>query len=133
MTFAPLHSNKPEYKYRRAKLRKNQTKAEQVLWQELRARKLGYKFRRQFQIGKYIVDFYCHKLRLVIELDGPIHAEQKEYDAHRQSWINAQGIVVIRHLNDEVLFDREAMMHHLIASIQKRAFSLSTRTPSNSP
>ncbi|EKD66921.1 MAG: hypothetical protein ACD_48C00676G0002 [uncultured bacterium] len=120
MTYAPLHSNDSSYIYRRKKLRKNSTKAEQVLWQEVRAKKLGYKFRRQFQIGIYIVDFYCKELNLVIELDGPIHAEQEAYDKKRQTWLETQGVLLVRYLNDEVLFDRDAVMQHLIGQIEKR-------------
>ncbi len=124
MTYSRLHSNTPEFGYVRSKLRNNATKAERVLWTELRARKCGYKFRRQYQVKKYIIVFYCHELRLGIELDGPIHAEQREYDAHRQEQIESQGVRVIRYLNDEVLFDREAVMSHLHREIEKRKLDL---------
>ncbi len=120
MKYQGYFKNKPEYSNRRTKLRRNQTKAEQVLWYELRAKRLGYKFRRQFQIGKYIVDFYCHELKLVIELDGPIHEYQQSYDTKRQTWLENQGYKVIRYLNDEVLFDREAVLMHLSSEITKR-------------
>ncbi len=120
MTYSPLHSNKKEYISRRTKLRRNQTKAEQVLWYELKTKRLGFKFRRQFQIGKYIVDFYCHELRLIIELDGPIHEHQQFYDKQRQVWLENQGYKVIRYLNDEVLFDRDAVLAHLCSEMTKR-------------
>ena len=120
MTYSPLHSNTYEYKNRRAKLRRNQTKAESILWQELRNKKLGYKFRRQFQLGLYVVDFYCRELRLVIELDGPIHQHKAEYDKYRENWLKQRGFFVLRYINDEVLFEREAMMRHLLKSIKNR-------------
>ncbi len=91
----------------RRRLRRRNTKAEYVLWQELRASKRDWKFRRQVGIGKFIVDFYCHELRLIIELDGPIHQYQKEYDRRRQSWLESRGYIVIRFLNDEILFERD--------------------------
>ena len=99
-------------KRRRRKLRKEQTKAEYVLWQELRSSKRKYKFKRQVSIGIYIVDFFCQGLRLVIELDGPIHDEkdQKIYDTKRQLYLEQQGNTVIRFSNDEVLFKREIVL-----------------------
>lgn len=93
-------------------LRKRQTKAEAVLWQALRNRKLGgKKFLRQqpiiFQLDGFkrffVADFYCHELKLVIEVDGGIHETQKEYDKLRTHIINALGIRVIRFKNDEVM------------------------------
>ncbi|MFA6427272.1 MAG: DUF559 domain-containing protein [Candidatus Magasanikbacteria bacterium] len=97
-------------KRRRKFLRSLPTKAEYVLWQELRRKLLGYKFRRQVSIGKFIVDFYCHELRLVIEVDGPIHEDQIEYDNQRQKFLESRGYIVIRFLNDEVLFDRDVVL-----------------------
>lgn len=109
---------KKEY---RRRLRRKNTKAEAVLWQELRASKRGVKFRRQVSIGPYIVDFYCHECRLVVELDGPIHEDEdwKEYDVRRQAWIESQGYIVIRFLNDEVLFEREDVLRQIDIMIQK--------------
>ncbi len=102
-----------ELKFKRRSLRRNNTKAECVLWQELRNKKVGYLFRRQVSIGRFIVDFYCHELRLIIEVDGPIHEEQKEYDTWRELHLRSQGYVVIRFLNDEVLFERETVLQCL--------------------
>ena len=59
------------------KLRQNSTKAETLLWNELRRHALGYKFRRQHPAWLYVVDFYCHSLRLVIEIDGGIHEDEE--------------------------------------------------------
>ncbi len=87
-------------------LRKRMTKAEIILWEELRQNKLGgLKFRRQHPISRFIADFYCHKLQLVIELDGGIHnnIEVRENDEIRQKEIESFGITIIRFSNDEVL------------------------------
>ncbi len=92
-------------------LRKNQTSSESILWQCLRNRKLsGYKFNRQHpikvnhdgKIGYYIADFYCHEKSLVIEVDGKIHENQKEYDEYRTFVINQLGIRVLRIENAEL-------------------------------
>lgn len=83
-------------------LRKNQTQAEQALWEILRARRFkGLKFRRQHQIGLYIVDFYCHSLKLVIELDGGYHqtVKQKAKDRIRDKTLKAEGFHVLRFSN----------------------------------
>ena len=84
-------------------LRKDQTSAEKKLWERLRDRRLGgYKFRRQYAIGRYIADFYCSEAKLVIEVDGPIHQEQREYDDYRENEIMLRDITVIRFTNDEI-------------------------------
>jgi len=90
-------------KLQRAKeLRRNMTPAEKTLWDELRANKLGVHFRRQQIIEGFIVDFYCHKASLVIEVDGDIHDLQREEDARREKALSELGLRVIRFRNDEV-------------------------------
>ena len=87
-------------------LKKVQTQAESLLWQELRNRNLsGFKFRRQHPIGKYIADFYCHEAKLIIEVDGKIHLDknQIEYDNNRTQDLEALGLRVIRFTNEEVI------------------------------
>jgi len=79
------------------------TPAEGDLWQEIRGGKLGgLKFRRQQVIGGYIADFYCDSIGLVIELDGPIHDEQIEYDQAREEAIELHGLRILRFSNDQV-------------------------------
>jgi very-short-patch-repair endonuclease len=92
-------------KVQRAKeLRQNMTGAEKVLWQVLRANRLnGLHFRRQQIIGGFIADFYCHAALLVIEIDGPIHDQQQEYDQARSEAIIAYGLDVVRFKNEEIL------------------------------
>ena len=89
-------------------LRKEQTTAEQFLWNCLRDRKLNnFKFRRQHNLGPYIADFYCHAARLCIELDGGIHEtpEQKERDQRRDQWLLENGFKQLRIQNDLMLND----------------------------
>ena len=84
-------------------LRKEHRWEENKVWQYLRDGKfLNLKFRRQHVIEGFIVDFYCHELKLVIEVDGPIHLRQKEYDRERQTIIGSKGYTFIRVTNKEV-------------------------------
>jgi very-short-patch-repair endonuclease len=90
-------------------LRKNQTVAENKMWQAFRNRQLsGYKFLRQhiLPLGEdsrfCIADFYCHEAKLAIEIDGGIHNEQKDYDEYRSELLMTKGIKVIRFSNQEV-------------------------------
>ena len=87
-------------------LRKRMTEAEEILWSKLRNKQLeGFKFRRQHPIWIFIADFYCHEVKLVVELDGGIHQknEAKEYDTNRTAEIEKFEIKVIRFKNEEVL------------------------------
>jgi very-short-patch-repair endonuclease len=93
-------------KLQRAKeLRQDMTPAEKILWQELRGNKLGVHFRRQQIIAGFIVDFYCHRAALVIEVDGDIHDLQKEEDVRREKVLKELGLKVVRFKNDEVILD----------------------------
>jgi len=84
-------------------LRKNQTKEENLLWYQF-LRRYPKQFRRQYIIGSYIVDFYCHKAKLVIELDGSQHysAQEMQYDALRTCYLDSLGIKVLRFSNLDV-------------------------------
>ena len=88
---------------RARELRHDMTAAETVLWQELRANKLGVHFRRQQIIAGFIVDFYCHKAALVVEVDGDIHDLQQEEDARREKALNDIGLRIVRFRNKEVM------------------------------
>ena len=94
-------------KSKRRHLRKNMTKAEIILWSELRRKQFQHKFRRQFGIGPYIVDFYCPKLKLVIELDGDVHymGDAPQRDKTRTEFLRTKGITVKRYTNSEVIYD----------------------------
>ena|SRR3989339_106500 len=95
--------NQPgEYlKRRRRSLRRQITDGEYSLWYWLRNNEFKHKFRRQVSIGSFIVDFYCHKLKLIIEVDGGIHNDQIEYDTRRETWLKSQGYNIIRVNNEE--------------------------------
>ena len=87
-------------------MRHTATDAEQFIWQLLRAKRfMNLKFRRQHVIESYIVDFYCHNIGLVIELDGSQHGTEdgKEYDAERTKFLEALGLTVLRYWNHDVL------------------------------
>jgi len=88
---------------RAKKMRSNQTKAESVLWEEIRNNLSGYKFRRQHIIDRFIVDFVCLSKKLIIEVDGDYHDFQKEEDDLRTDYLKLSGFNVIRFKNDEVL------------------------------
>jgi very-short-patch-repair endonuclease len=84
-------------------LRQNSTTSEKIIWQKLRNRQVGkFKFKRQYNIGKFIVDFYCDEIKLIIEIDGDVHAYQKEHDKKRQIFLENRGLKIIRYTNYEV-------------------------------
>ena len=102
-----LHNNANPSTYENAHyLRQVKTEAEEKLWQSLRNRKLmNLKFRRQHPFGNYVLDFYCHQIKLCIEADGGIHNEKdiKEYDIERTYILNENGITVLRFTNQEII------------------------------
>jgi very-short-patch-repair endonuclease len=99
-------------KLQRAKeLRRAMTPAEKRLWSALRRNQLdGFHFRRQQIIAGLIVDFYCHASGLVVEVDGPVHEEQAEYDAERSRILGARGLRVLRIRNEDVMRDIEGVL-----------------------
>ena len=101
--------------YRARELRSAMTPAEKILWQELRANKLGVHFRRQQVVEGFIVDFYCHKAGLVIELDGSIHEEetQRESDAERDKALNELGLQIVCFRNEDVLMDLSRVIRRI--------------------
>jgi 5-methyltetrahydrofolate--homocysteine methyltransferase len=105
-----------QYTSLRRKLRQQPTTAEAFLWFCLRNKKLlGYKFRRQHSIGRYVLDFFCARLMLGIEVDGVTHLDptKQEYDKTRQKWIEAQGVRVVRFTDHEILADPDAVLEKL--------------------
>jgi len=87
-------------------MRSHPVSLEKLFWSEVRNRKLsGYKFKRQFLIGPYIVDFVCLERRLVVELDGPFHTGRQSYDARRDAFLRAQGYSVLRFPNTYAAHD----------------------------
>jgi very-short-patch-repair endonuclease len=86
-------------------LRENMTIAEKLLWSRLNKCQLGVRFKAQHPIDIFIVDFYCHKYRLIIEVDGEIHLSQKEYDDGRTAELECFDLKIIRFTNEQVLTD----------------------------
>ena len=106
------------------RLRREQTEAESLLWQNLRAKRLGgAKFRRQHLIGDHIVDFCCLRSRLVIEIDGGQHTEDTENDAARTARLEARGFKVIRFWNDNVLRNLEGVLTSIQDALRERGFA----------
>ncbi len=102
--------------------RQNPTPAEEKLWQELRRESLlGYKFRRQHPVAGYIIDFYCPRLKLGIEVDGEVHKspEQKAYDEQRSEDLTRYGVRIIRFWNAEVINDMESVLKDIVDNIAR--------------
>ena len=108
-------------------LRKTMTHCESILWECIRNNKLGVKFRRQHPIEAFILDFYCHELKLGIEVDGSIHeyGDNQLYDAGRTIQLNEYEIRIIRFRNEEVLNDGDGVVGRIKDLIQY----LSTSSP----
>ena len=99
------------------RFRRLPTGAEELLWSKVRNYQLaGLKFRRQHRIGRFIVDFYCAELRLVVELEGRIHefADQRERDEIRFEELRLRGLCVLRVKNEEVLNDVEKVLEKIL-------------------
>ena len=103
---------------RARKLRSNPTDAERLLWRHLRLRQFaGYKFRRQRPIGPYFIDFVCLEKRVVVEVDGGQHGEQRSYDARRDAWLKNEGFRVLRFWDHEVLTQLESVKQVIWAEL----------------
>jgi acetylglutamate kinase len=111
-------------------LRNNMTLAEEILWKEIHINQWKAKFRRQHPIAIYIVDFYCHSLKLVIELDGSIHDtdEAKKNDEIREEYLKELGLRVIRFKNGEVYKEMDKVLNTISSVIND-----TTHTPHNTP
>jgi very-short-patch-repair endonuclease len=101
---------------RARELRKDDTKAEKTAWTLLKDRRLnGFKFRRQVPIEHFIVDFYCHELKLIIELDGDIHAETEQFkhDQERDERLRELGYTLVRFSNEVLFNDSDFFEEHI--------------------
>lgn len=119
MTF---HYNRNKDKEKRRILRKNMTEAEKELWNKIRNKKMmAFRFLRQYSIDGFIIDFYCPKLRLAIEVDGGIHLkkENKAYDFERQKIIELFNINFIRIKNEEIFYNLEFVINNIKSIIEK--------------
>lgn len=100
-------------KEKRRVLRNSPTDHEKLVWDRLKGKQLnGLKFRRQYSVGPYIIDFYCPEVKLAIEIDGAVHqvGDRPEYDAERQAYIERFGIRFVRFTNDAVERDIEGVL-----------------------
>ena len=125
----PRIYNLNSHKVIRKQLRNDPTPAEQLLWRYLKNDQLdGYRFRRQFGMGRYIVDFYCPKLRLAIEIDGGIHNSDsaKESDHLRQEYIESHYIRVLRFRNDEI-------QNHVLKVVQQIRWAMTSPSATPNP
>ena len=103
-------------------LRKNQTKAESLLWYHLRNKRFqGLKFRRQLPIGNYIVDFVCESLKVIIKLDGSQHMEAELYDNERTQYLSSLGYKVLRYWNNDLLSQKDSVLESIRLNLSKRA------------
>ena len=102
-------------------LRESTTEAEKLLWKKISGNQLlGYRFKRQHPIASYIVDFYCHKAKLVIELDGGYHEnlEQESYDNQRTTDLEDLGLIVLRFANEKVQTQIELVLERICDYLQ---------------
>ena len=110
------------------KLRRQQTETEQKLWSFLRSRQLqGYKFRRQYSIGNFIVDFCCFEKRLVVEVDGGQHIAQSMKDERRTKYLQDLGYRVLWFWDNEVLNETESVLERILLFLENPHASGSTR------
>lgn len=102
-------------------LRREETKAEKILWKALRNNNLGVKWRRQHPVDMFIIDFYAPKIKLAIELDGSTHnlKENKEYDQDRTDYLNLKYITVLRFWNNEVENNLSTVLDKIQKAIKK--------------
>ena len=122
----PNFSNIPALKTRRKEPRNNPTAAEVVLWKHLQRRQiLGKKFRRQFSLGRYIVDFFCDGCDIAIELDGAPHYRplRNEHEAERTEFLESLGIQVLRFENRIVHQNIDAFWETIAEAVKERGRS----------
>lgn len=105
--------------WRRRDLRERTTPSEDLLWQELRNNKLGFRFKRQYSIVNYVVDFYCAKYKLAIEIDGKIHQrlDNRKYDQYRTRYLESLGIKEIRFNNESVNNDITKVIKDIVKNL----------------
>ena len=116
---------------RASSLRKQQTFTEEILWNYLRTKPFGFKFRRQHPFSIYILDFYCHQLKLVIEVDGSIHDvdEVKQNDEIRQQQLEKDGLTFLRFSNDEIRLKSEEVIQQIEIFLKGNLKQISTLAP----
>ena len=105
-------------------LRGRQTAAEAVFWEQVRAGRCeGLKWRRQHPVGRYVVDFLCIELGLVVELDGASHSDRRDYDDARDAFLRSHGLTVVRLSNEVFLSDPAGFLARVVAEVRRRGTS----------
>jgi len=120
--------NKKSEKEKRRYLRRNITLAEKIIWLNIRRKQIeGERFLRQFSIKHYVLEFYCPKLRLALEIDGETHLteEELEYDKQRQDYLESLGIIFLRFKNEEVFNNADVV----IEKIKLKVIELQEKNP----
>jgi very-short-patch-repair endonuclease len=107
-------------------LRAGMTESERRLWSRLRLEQLGVKFRRQHPVGKYIADFACLSPKLIVELDGSQHAEQREYDEARDGDLREQGFAVLRFATEQPFLNMDGVLSVIAAELAARSAPIPT-------
>ncbi|MDP2982435.1 MAG: DUF559 domain-containing protein [Candidatus Latescibacter sp.] len=108
------------------KLRLEMTEAETLIWSHINNKQIdGFRFRNQHPIGRYIADFYCHDLKLIIEIDGGIHNECKEYDGNRDGYLQAGGYTILLFTNNQVTSEIDSVLE----TIRTKAREISISSP----
>ena len=111
-------------------------KAEALLWIQLSRKQVkGYKFRRQYGIGSYVLDFYCPKLKLAIEVDGESHFVKgaEEYDRERQHSIEGVGITFLRFLNTDIYENMNGVIQTIVEKIEEMNSTIKNNNKATSP
>ena len=111
----------PKTKHQAIQLRKDSTPAERKLWSRIRNDQLGVTFRRQHAVGIYIPDFCSPKAKLIIELDGSQHLDQREYDEERTKYFESVGYKVIRFWNNDVMNKIEEVLLTITYTLEKQS------------
>lgn len=114
---------------RASKFRRQQTFAEEILWNYLRTKPFGFKFRRQHPFSVYILDFFCYQLKLAIEVDGSVHEveEEKENDQIRQKQLEKENLCFLRFSNNEIIQEPEKVIQKIETFLRRK-----TETNNNS-
>lgn len=114
---------------RAREMRRNPTEAERVLWSLLRNKRLsGWKWKRQEEIGAYIVDLVCYSARLIVEADGSQHIDNA-YDDGRDAWLRSQGFRVLRFYNNDILARRDAVLTSILNALESGEAGIEPASP----
>jgi very-short-patch-repair endonuclease len=114
---------------RARRLRANMSLPERILWEELRSRKTGFRFRNQHPAGPYVLDFYCFEAGLCVEIDGQQHDWPVDADANRDRWLEKQGVRTVRIQAKEVFENLEGVVEHIVEATTAPSVALCASPP----